>query len=70
MRLALSVNYLGHHCAGWQVQPDQPTLAACLNQAIGQLAGCPVECVASGRTDAGVHAWGAGGARGCGKSPR
>lgn len=58
MRLALSVNYLGHQCAGWQVQPDQPTLAAYLNDAVSKLAGCAVECVASGRTDTGVHAWG------------
>ena len=56
MRLALSVNYLGDQCSGWQIQPDQPSLAACLNQAVEKLAGHTVQCVASGRTDTGVHA--------------
>jgi tRNA pseudouridine38-40 synthase len=48
--------YDGTAYAGWQVQPEQPTIQACLESALERIIGAPVRVVASGRTDAGVHA--------------
>lgn len=56
-RIALQLQYLGHHFHGWQKQPGAlPTIQAHLDQAIAQIAGHSVETVAAGRTDRGVHA--------------
>lgn len=48
--------YDGTAYAGWQVQPEQPTIQGCLESALERITGAPVRAVASGRTDAGVHA--------------
>jgi tRNA pseudouridine38-40 synthase len=48
--------YDGSAYAGWQVQPEQPTIQACIESALKQVTGQNVRVVASGRTDAGVHA--------------
>jgi len=56
--LKLTLAYDGSQYAGWQVQPGQRTLQAELETALAQITGSPVRVIASGRTDAGVHALG------------
>lgn len=55
-RLALVVEYSGHELHGWQRQGNAPSVQACLEEALARIEGCPVSCIAAGRTDAGVHA--------------
>jgi tRNA pseudouridine38-40 synthase len=54
----LTLSYLGTHYAGWQSQPDRPTVQDTLEAAILKLTGESLRVTASGRTDAGVHALG------------
>lgn len=56
MRIALGIEYDGRAFAGWQTQPHGNTVQDTLNRALGDIAGVPVETMAAGRTDAGVHA--------------
>jgi tRNA pseudouridine38-40 synthase len=54
--LKLILSYDGSDFAGWQVQPDAPTVQGTLASAIGRITGEKVLPQGSGRTDAGVHA--------------
>src|SRR5262245_54280854 len=54
--LKLTLAYDGHDFAGWQVQPDRPTIQGTLVSVFEQLTGEKVLPQGSGRTDAGVHA--------------
>lgn len=54
--LKLTIAYDGTDFAGWQIQPDLPTIQGVLASAIGRLTGEKVLPQGSGRTDAGVHA--------------
>ena len=54
--LKLILAYDGTDFAGWQVQPDAPTIQGTLASAIGRITGEKVLPQGSGRTDAGVHA--------------
>lgn len=54
--LKLTLAYDGCDFAGWQVQPDRPTIQGTLVSAIEQLTGEKTLPQGSGRTDAGVHA--------------
>ncbi|MEO1497781.1 MAG: tRNA pseudouridine(38-40) synthase TruA [Planctomycetota bacterium] len=56
--LKLTVAYDGAAYAGWQVQPDKPTVQGVLTHAWRQITGETPRLTASGRTDAGVHAEG------------
>ena len=58
MRYVLRVAYDGTNYCGWQVQPNGNTVQAELNGALCKAFGESVCAVASGRTDAGVHALG------------
>lgn len=55
-RYKLIVEYDGTGLAGWQKQPDRPSIQGFLEAAATQLNGAPVEVFGAGRTDAGVHA--------------
>jgi tRNA pseudouridine38-40 synthase len=54
--IKLVLAYDGFDFAGWQIQPDRPTVQATLATCIGRLTGENVLPQGSGRTDAGVHA--------------
>jgi tRNA pseudouridine38-40 synthase len=54
--LRIELAYDGTAYAGWQVQPERPTIQAAVESALAELAGERVAVVGSGRTDAGVHA--------------
>lgn len=54
--LKMILSYDGADFAGWQVQPDAPTVQGTLASAIGRVTGEKVLPQGSGRTDAGVHA--------------
>jgi tRNA pseudouridine38-40 synthase len=54
--LKLTLAYDGGAYAGWQVQPDKPTVQGTLEAALRQITQEPIRVTAAGRTDAGVHA--------------
>ncbi|MCS6895865.1 MAG: tRNA pseudouridine(38-40) synthase TruA [Bacteroidia bacterium] len=55
-RYAIALAYDGTKYAGWQRQPNAPTVAAVVEAAIAKITGSPVKLTGAGRTDAGVHA--------------
>src|SRR5438067_11901616 len=56
MRIALAVEYAGDAFCGWQSQPNGCGVQDALERALGAIAAQPIDTVAAGRTDAGVHA--------------
>jgi tRNA pseudouridine38-40 synthase len=54
----LTLAYDGTEFAGWQRQPAERTVQGDLEAAVERITGARSKCVASGRTDAGVHALG------------
>lgn len=50
------VAYDGRHYHGWQRQKGAATVQGVLEEGIRRITGQPVKLIASGRTDAGVHA--------------
>ncbi|MEL7216592.1 MAG: tRNA pseudouridine synthase A, partial [Pseudomonadota bacterium] len=61
-RYALQIEYNGAPYAGWQRQPDQPSVQGEIEAALARLdtgpEGAPILVQGAGRTDAGVHARG------------
>ena len=56
--LKLTIAYDGTNYAGWQVQPDKPTVQGAIEAAWNEITQEHVRITAAGRTDAGVHALG------------
>lgn len=56
MRIALGLEYDGSAFRGWQSQAHAVGIQSLVETAIAAVADHPVELVAAGRTDAGVHA--------------
>src|SRR5690242_13081323 len=56
--IKLTVAYDGTDFRGWQNQPGQPTIQGFLADVVHQLTEERSNLQGSGRTDAGVHAWG------------
>ncbi|MDR3137522.1 MAG: tRNA pseudouridine(38-40) synthase TruA [Tannerellaceae bacterium] len=55
-RFFLYFAFDGSNYAGWQAQPNAPSVQATVERALAILAQQPVHLTAAGRTDAGVHA--------------
>ncbi len=58
MRIRLTVAYRGTNYAGWQVQPDQPTIQGSLQRIVAEIVEDEVKVTGASRTDTGVHAAG------------
>ncbi len=56
--IRIDIEYDGTGYAGWQIQPDGPSVEGTLKDALERLLGHTVTVYGSGRTDAGVHAEG------------
>ncbi len=54
----LTIEYDGSAYAGWQQQPDQPTIQAAIEAALQRITQTHIPVIGAGRTDAGVHALG------------
>jgi tRNA pseudouridine38-40 synthase len=57
-RLAVVIEYDGTGFAGWQSQAHSASIQDVVQQALGFVAGHPIEATCAGRTDSGVHALG------------
>ena len=56
--IKLTIEYDGKDFNGWQKQPNKLNIQGTIEQAIKQITGEGIDLMASGRTDAGVHAIG------------
>lgn len=55
-RYKLTIEYDGTGYAGWQKQPDRPSIQQDMEAAVLKFCGVETEVMGAGRTDAGVHA--------------
>jgi tRNA pseudouridine38-40 synthase len=56
--IKMTLAYVGTRYAGWQIQPQRPTIQGVLEDRLGRLLQEKVTLFGAGRTDAGVHALG------------
>lgn len=56
MRYFAELSYLGKNYHGWQIQPDAISVQQEVQRVLSTILRTPIEVVAAGRTDAGVHA--------------
>ena len=55
--IRLTIEYDGKDFGGWQKQPNKLNIQGEIERAIENITGEKVDLIASGRTDAGVHAF-------------
>ncbi len=53
---AIGIEFIGTHYNGWQRQQEVDSVQERLETALSKIANEPIEVIAAGRTDAGVHA--------------
>lgn len=58
MRFAVVVSYNGSKYAGWQIQPSFLSVQQVIQTILSRMHNRPIQIFGSGRTDAGVHAYG------------
>ena len=58
MRYFLVLSYDGSSFCGWQIQPQSPSVQACLEATLSRLLNRPVAVTGAGRTDTSVNALG------------
>jgi tRNA pseudouridine38-40 synthase len=56
MRYSLCLSYDGAAFCGWQIQPNAPSVQACLEGVLSRLLNTPVSVTGAGRTDTAVNA--------------
>ncbi len=56
MRYFAELSFLGKNYHGWQIQPNAISVQEVVQKALSTILRTPIEVVAAGRTDAGVHA--------------
>jgi tRNA pseudouridine38-40 synthase len=56
--IKMTLAYVGTRYAGWQIQPQHPTIQGILEDRLGRLLQEKVTLFGAGRTDSGVHALG------------
>lgn len=56
MRYFITLSYRGTRYAGWQVQPNAPSVQATLEAALSTILRTKIDITGCGRTDTGVHA--------------
>ncbi len=56
MRYFLELSYNGKNYHGWQIQPHDTSVQQVVQECLTTILRVPIEVVAAGRTDAGVHA--------------
>ncbi len=56
--IKLTIEYDGTNYLGWQVQPKGSTIQGVLEETLRRITGEKIRLIGSGRTDAGVHAFG------------
>jgi len=54
--VCLKIAYDGTQYAGWQIQPNAPTIQKAVEEALSKVTQESISILGSGRTDAGVHA--------------
>lgn len=52
----LRLSFIGTNYAGWQIQPEVPTVQGTLTEALSKIFGESIKLIGCCRTDAGVHA--------------
>jgi tRNA pseudouridine38-40 synthase len=58
VRYKVTCAFNGYHYFGWQIQPQQPTIQACVEKALSTIAKSKISVIGCSRTDARVSALG------------
>ena len=52
------IEYLGKNFSGWQIQKNSVSVQSKIERALSKTLNSKIKVIGSGRTDAGVNAWG------------